>query len=442
MRVVSNQDTAANLILGAGLTGLSTALHAARAGSAPVTVLERGDAVGGKARSRRRDGYTFDITGHWLHLRDERVRALASELFGPGDLVEIERVTGIYTHGVMLPYPFQANLHGLPLPVVQECLATFVEAQAAAAAPDAPTPRTFEDFAVARFGRGIAEQFFIPYNRKLWGAAYDDLTPDWISRFVPLPDVRQVIGGAIGLRQDGLGYNARYLYPAGGGIDALPQALGRAADRAGATVHTGVDVVRIDPRARTVTTADGASHGYQRLVSTLPLPELVRRIDGVPSELAAAAGRLRWVRWRYLDVGTRSPVPMDEHWVYVPDPQVPFFRVGCYSNALPAMAPKGRGSLYVELADRDDPPDLPTIYRELAAIGALASADDVAFAQLHDIEYAYVVFDEAYASAREALFAYLEGLGIRSCGRYGAWIYNSMEDSILAGMEAAQWLNA
>ena len=63
-------------------------------------------------------------------------------------------------------------------------------------------------------------------------------------------------------------------------------------------------------------------------------------------------------------------------------------------------------------------------------------------ADVHDIEYAYVVFDEGYASAREALFAHLEGLGIRSCGRYGAWIYNSMEDSILAGMEAAQWLSS
>ena len=427
--------------MGAGLTGLSTALHAARGDSKPVTVFERASEVGGKARSRRRDGYTFDVTGHWLHLRDDRVRALADAIFAPGDLVEIERKTGIYTHGVMLPYPFQANLHGLPLPVVQECLAAFVEAQVAAGAPDAPAPRTFEDFAVQRFGRGIAEHFFIPYNRKLWGSAYDDLTPDWISRFVPLPDVRQVVGGAIGLRQEGLGYNVRYLYPARGGIDALPRALARAVGRAGVRVATDTDVVRIDPRGRRVHTADGGVHGYEKLVSTLPLPELVARLDGVPDALRAAAGKLRWVRWRYLDVGTRSPVPMEEHWVYVPDPATAFFRVGCYSNALAAMAPAGRGALYVELADRDGAPDIRSIAAGLAQMGALASPDDVAFADVHDIEYAYVVFDEAYASATGALIAHLEDLGIRSCGRYGAWIYNSMEDSIIAGMEAAQWLN-
>ncbi len=342
----------------------------------------------------------------------------------------------------MLPYPFQANLHGLPLPVVQECLATFLEAQVAASAPDAAAPRTFEDFAIKRFGRGIAEQFFIPYNRKLWGTAYDDLTPDWISRFVPLPDVRQVIGGAIGLRQDGLGYNATFLYPVQGGIDALPRALGKAAVDAGVSLRLNADVVRIDPRARRVHLADGSALDYGKLVSTLPLPELVARIDGVPADVLDAAGALRWVRWRYLDIATKSAVPMDEHWVYVPDPDTPFFRVGCYSNALPAMAPPGCGSLYVELADRASAPDLRAIFSALAQMGALSHPDDVAFAEVHDIEYAYVVFDEAYASARESLLAYLDDLGIRSCGRYGAWIYNSMEDSILAGMEAARWSSA
>ncbi len=442
MPVVSSDSAAVPLVLGAGLTGLSTALHAAAEGTCRPVVLERGDAVGGKARSRRRDGYTFDVTGHWLHLRDPRIRALAQEVFEDGDLVEIERRTGIFTHGVMLPYPFQANLYGLPLPVVQECLATFVEAQVAASAPDAPSARTFEDFAIGRFGRGIAEEFFIPYNRKLWGEAYDDLTPDWISRFVPLPDVRQVIGGAIGLRQDGLGYNASFLYPAAGGIDALPNALNRAAQDAGVSVRLNAEVVRIDPNARRVHIDDGTSVRYDKLVSTLPLPELVRRIEGVPEDIRNAAGSLRWVRWRYLDIGTTRPVPMDEHWVYVPDPDTPFFRVGCYSNALPAMAPPGCGSLYVELADRAGKPDMPAILDALTEIGALSHPDDVAFADLRDIEYAYVVFDEAYAQVREALLAYLDGLGIRSCGRYGAWIYNSMEDSILAGMEAATWLSA
>lgn len=429
------------VILGAGLTGLSTALHLLETGTSPFLLVERASRVGGKARSERRDGYTFDITGHWLHLRDERVKALVDRLFDGGDLVEIERKTAIYSHGVMLAYPFQANLHGLPLEVVKECLVGFVEAREAAARPDAKEPETFEAFAVARFGKGIARHFFVPYNTKLWGTHPDNLTASWVSRFVPVPDVEQVIAGSIGLTQEGLGYNARFKYPKAGGIDALPNALERAisAKRDG-VFEMQCDVVEVDVSSKRVklsTRDDWVDYG--RLVSTIPLPELVARIPSAPDEVKAAARALRWVRWRYLDVATRSPSPMPYHWVYVPEPEIPFFRVGVYSNALPVMGGDGGGSLYVELNDRDNPPDLPAVFDALTKMGAIAGPDDVVFAQTRDVEYAYVLFDDAHAAATATIKDWLGRVGIHSCGRYGAWTYNSMEDSIIAGMEAASW---
>jgi protoporphyrinogen oxidase len=366
------------------------------------------------------------------------VQALVQRLFAPSELVEIERRTSVYTHGVMLPYPFQANLFGLPLPVVQECLVGFIEAQRRAAAGDARPPRTFEEFAIARFGEGIARHFFVPYNAKLWGEHYQRLTPAWVSRFVPMPDVEQVVGGAIGLRQEGLGYNVRFSYPARGGIDALPEAMrGALGDAAQLRLHA--DVVGVDADRRVVHLRDGATFSYSALVSTLPLPELVRCLHDPPAPVREAAARLRWVRWRYLNLATRRAPPMREHWVYVPEPEIPFFRVGVFSNALAAMAPPGAGALYVELTDRDRDPDLPRIYAALQQMGALHGPDDVEFVQVRDIEYAYVVFDEDYDEARSTVLQHLESVGIRSCGRYGSWVYNSMEDSIIQGMEAARW---
>ena len=145
------------------------------------------------------------------------------------------------------------------------------------------------------------------------------------------------------------------------------------------------------------------------------------------------------MRWRYLDVATRTKASMQEHWVYVPAPEVPFFRVGVFSNALSAMAPPGCSSLYVELGDRESPPDLPLVLGELAKMGAITSPEDVLFVDTHDIEYAYVVFDDAHAQATATIHAWLAAHGIRSCGRYGAWVYSSMEDALLDGMEAAAW---
>ena len=107
------------------------------------------------------------------------------------------------------------------------------------------------------------------------------------------------------------------------------------------------------------------------------------------------------------------------------------------------MAPAGHGSLYVELSDRGPMPKLddilPETARALAAAGAINSADDVLFAELKEIKYAYVVFDDAHAQATATIHAWLTARDIRSCGRYGAWVYSSMEDALLDGMEAAAW---
>ena len=112
------------VILGAGLAGLSTAYHL----GGDYTLLEQASEPGGLARSRTRDGFTFDVTGHWLHLSDPEVQRLVQSLLGD-DLVTVARRAQVYTHGRYLPYPFQTNLRPLPDAVRAECLEGFLAAR-------------------------------------------------------------------------------------------------------------------------------------------------------------------------------------------------------------------------------------------------------------------------------------------------------------------------
>jgi phytoene dehydrogenase-like protein len=61
------------LIVGAGLAGLSTAYHLSET---PYRLYEREMEVGGLCRSYRKDGFTFDYTGHLLHFRQPQIKAL------------------------------------------------------------------------------------------------------------------------------------------------------------------------------------------------------------------------------------------------------------------------------------------------------------------------------------------------------------------------------
>ncbi|HLM74046.1 MAG TPA: FAD-dependent oxidoreductase [Polyangiaceae bacterium] len=417
-------------VLGAGLTGMSAAYHLGRAG-VPCRTFERLPHVGGHAITLEDEGYRFDRTGHLLHLRDPAMRELALEWIG-GDHLEIDRRSMIWSSGVYTRYPFQANTFGLPPDVAYECLHGFIKAHFA---KEKPAPQNFEEFCLSHFGEGISRHFMIPYNTRLWGVPPSEITAAWCSRFVPLPKLEDVLAGAVGLSGRELGYNARFVYPRLG-IGELSKGLARAVS----SIELGRAPRAIDWRRKTLH-FEGESVRYEALISTAPLPVLVDLLEDPPAVVKAAAGRLRCTHLYYLDVALDAPCGQPLHWVYVPEAKYPFYRVGCYSNFSPAMAPPGKACLYVELADRSEP-DLaslmPAVASGLVEMGIIASPSAIRFSRVRRIDYAYVVFDHAYYASLGAVRPFLEEQGIWSAGRYGAWNYSSMEDALLFGREAAR----
>jgi protoporphyrinogen oxidase len=418
------------LILGAGLAGLSAAWHLRRAG-ASCRVLERRAEVGGHTTTAEEGGYRFDRTGHLLHLRDGAMRELVHRLLGDR-LLHVERRSRVYSHGVYTRYPFQANTFGLPPAVSYECVTGFLEARRA---PPPRAPANFEEFCLAHFGPGFTRHFMVPYNEKLWGVSPREISAAWCQRFVPIPSVEDVIAGAVGLQDRELGYNARFVYPRGG-IGELAAALATEVGE----VELGRAPLRIDPERRLVALPDEEIR-YEHLISTAPLDALGALIDGAPPAVQGAFRRLRCAGLYYLDVALRRPILQDLHWVYVPEARFPFYRVGCYSNFSPELAPPGCASLYVELSDRS-PPDMdrlgPEVIRCLAEMRLIEGPDSVEFVRLRHLSHAYVIFDHDYFEALAVLRPYLLACGIQSTGRYGGWNYSSMEDALLYGRDAAR----
>jgi protoporphyrinogen oxidase len=418
------------VVLGGGLTGISAAYHMGR----DWLLFEKDDRLGGHARTDERDGFHFDKTGHWLHLRDPYTQGLVRELL-PDGLVPVDRRARIFSHGALTRYPFQANLFGLPPEVVAECLMGAIEARTRAWEGE---PRDFAEYCLRHFGAGISRHFMIPYNRKLWGVDLTEITSAWCSRFVPIPKLPDIVAGAVGANPPEMGYNAHFLYPRRGGIETMTRAL--VSRLPGENVRTGCALEALDLRARSVT-AGGSTARYRAVVATVPLPELLARIADLPPAVEEAAQRLRCAPVRYLNVALRRTPDADFHWIYVPEERYPFYRVGIYTNAVPAMAPPGRGSLYVELADRGPAPALDAVLRDvipgLVAAGAMRSPEDLLFAELRELRWAYVVFDHHYYAALSTIIPFLEAHAIYPRGRYGSWVYNSMEDCILAGREVA-----
>jgi protoporphyrinogen oxidase len=417
------------VVLGAGLAGLSAALEL----GGDCRVLEKRDVPGGLADTVEERGFRFDRTGHLLHLSDPGARDLVMELLGD-QLVRVERRARVFSSGAYTHYPFQANLHGLPPKVTAECLGGFIEAYVERRGGRAAAG-TFEEFILSNFGEGIARHFMIPYNRKLWGVHPREITSAWCDRFVPTPTLEEVVDGTVGLAQERLGYNASFLYPKRG-IGALAGAM---AARIGSIEH-GASPTAIDFRKRRLR-LKGEWVPYRALISSIPLDRLARLLVGPPGSVAAAADRLRCTRLRYLDVALDRPPGTDHHWSYVPEREYPFYRVGSYSSFSPAMAPRGKGSLYVELASRA-PVKLerimPGIVSGLSRMGIISRESDILFVRPRTIAHAYVVYDGDRARAADHLLGWLANHRIFSIGRYGRWEYAAMENAIVQGIEAAR----
>lgn len=417
-------------ILGAGLSGLS----AARVLGERAEVHERLSIPGGHVITLEEDGFRFDKTGHLLHLRDPEIRAWLTKLL-EGHLVQVNRMSRVFSHGVYTRYPYQANTYGLPPEVAYECLMGLLEAERVKS--ERPEPTNFEEFCLKHFGAGFSKHFMIPYNQKLWGVHPREITAAWCSRFVPMPKLEDVIAGAVGMNDRELGYNAQFVYPRLG-IGELPKAMVR---ELVSKVHYEHAPSAIDFERRVLKFPDG-DVPYEVLISTAPLDVLLKLATDLPAPVREAASKLRCNPLWYLDVALDVPCGVEGlHWAYVPEEKYPFYRVGCYSNFSPDMAPAGKSCLYVELSSRDEPDLaslLPEVARGLVDMRIISHESQVRFARARRIDHAYVVFDHNYYGALDVIRPYLDQHRVLSVGRYGGWNYSSMEDALMFGRDAAK----
>lgn len=463
-------DAYPTVILGAGPTGLAAALHA----GAQSLLVEQNATVGGWCRSIEQSGFTFDHAGHIMFSSDPDVLALYDRLLG-GNLHWQNREAWIHSHGVYTRYPFQSALYGLPAPVLKECLIGAIEARfgslgkpAAKLSPTGPSravappatasdavdaepvheavasrvPHNFEEFIYRVWGDGVAKHFAIPYNRKLWAVPLTEMETSWLGGRVPLPDLEEMIEGALAPVDKPIGPNARFGYPLRGGFQALMDAFLPLLE---GDIALGTRVVAVSPSRRTVSFDDGRTVAFNTLISTLPLPRLVEALgEEAPAYVREAAKQLRHVSVRCVNLGVARENITDKHWIYYPGDTV-FHRVFVQGNASPHCNPPGGFGLTCEITYSGNKP-LPDegnalvrrCFDDCVKVGLLRADDQLVCANEVDMPCAYVVYDHARAGHVQAIRAWLAQAGILLAGRYSEWAYYNSDHAFVAGRKAAE----
>lgn len=418
------------VVLGAGPAGLAFA-HRYGAGS---VVLEKAAEVGGLSRSIEIGDGVFDIGGHSFHTPHAEVLELVRGLMA-GAWHQQPRDARVWVGGELIPYPFQHHFERLAdQDMVRACRGH--------AADPARVARSahFEEWILNRFGAGVAHHFMLPYNRKLWARDLRGMACDWVGQRVATERVDP--GTAARPERRPLQSDSHVAYPAEGGFGAIFEALARQCPR----IELDQEVVRIDAQNRLVHTRAGQTWRWDRLVSTMPLPALLRCLGDCPADLLCRADELQAVSLKILMLLVRLRNRAVPQRIYIADPGIPPHKVAFNHTSSPALAGRPHHAIMCEVsysADKPAPPDddlLRATVGWLADGGYLAGPQDVAASRVVDVPLGYPVNTHAKPAIVAEIRGYLATRGIHSIGRFGAWDYANSDECMRQGLALADAL--
>ena len=291
-------------------------------------------------------------------------------------------------------------------------------------------------------GQGIADHFMLPYNRKLWARDLCGISTEWTSeRVAAAKGVEERFQHESGARKP-LQSDTRVGYPRRGGFAEIYRSFVPHIPR----LEVNTNVVHIDPKGRVATTEDGRAYRWDVLVSTIPLPKLVRVVEGTPDEIVSAADSLEYLSLRVelLLAGRRLDTPIQR--IYVADPEIPPHKIALNHNSSDHLREQPYHAITAEVSmSPDKPVDVEQIGSKtislLCDLGILRSPQEIVWRGYEEVEFAYPVYTPERPALVKAIKDWMRGHHIYTLGRFGDWEYVNSDACIMKGLRLADDLS-
>lgn len=385
-------------ILGAGPSGLTYAHQLKRAGITSFVVLEQEAEAGGLCRSQIVDGHPLDIGGgHFLDVRRREVLDFLFSFMPREEWREYSRVSKIRLRGKEIDHPLEGNLWQLPL----DAQVDFLESIARAGATRGePAPSDFASWIRWKLGDRIADEYMLPYNRKIWSMPVEALGTYWLHK-LPAVSFPETLRSCLEKRAQGtLPAHGTFLYPARHGYGEVWRRM--AADL-GDRFVPNCPVRSIDPANRCI----NGDVRADTLVTTIPWT-LWPRMAKLPAPVVDAIGNLAHTS---VDVDYHPEnLPTDSHWTYEPDEKVPHHRYLLRHNFVP-----GACGYWTET-------------------NALRSVPPRHFR--HHNPYAYPVNTTLKPAAVDVITRWAHTNSITCLGRWGTWEHLNSDIAVAVALQA------
>ena len=424
------------VILGTGMAGFGAAYRLHGEGITPV-MYDKNSYHGGQTTSVRYDtGFVFDHGPHISFTKDLRIQELLAENVDQ-QYEAVQIALNNYWRGYWPRHPVQLHLHGLPEDTIVKAIEDFV---AERQGPERPV-NNYGDWLLSSFGRSFAELFPMQYTRKYHLTTADNMSIDWLGPRIYRPSLEEVLRGALSPSAPHIHYITHFRYPSHGGFVSY---LGKFVPLGHLKLNHAL--VSIDPGRRELRFSNGHVAQYDGLVSSIPLPDLVGMIQGVPPDVLDASRRLACSTCVLVNIGVDREDLSSAHMTYFYDDDICFTRLSFPHMLSANNVPTGAGSIQAEVYFSEkykpfagSPEDLiEPVINDLRRCGIVRDSDAILSRGAVLLRYANVIFDLDRAAALGTVHGYLDDLGIAYCGRYGDWGYMWTDESFKSGERAAE----
>lgn len=414
------------LIIGAGISGLTFASYCKE----NYLIIEKDSEVGGYCKTHYNKDYVWDYAGHFFHFKTDEFKKKFIDSLDKKDFVTQDKKTFIYFDDKLIDFPFQTHIHELSKDKFIDCLYDLFNKE------EKENYDNFLDMLYGKFGKSITEMFLKPYNEKLYAVDLTKLDKDAMGRFFPYADIKAIIDN---MKQNKVNsYNNTFMYPKKGAqviIDVLMKDI----DENKILLNSVIQSINLEDKKVILT--DGTEIYYEYLINSMPFDKFLKLTNN--KEYIDFSNELTYNKVLVFNLGfNKKSKYNDHHWLYFPDKNINFYRVGFYDNILGA----DKLSMYIEIGypkgavitDEDINRQLSLTLDNLKKCGIIDDTFSLEAYESIVMDPAYVHIDAQNDLKVRKIMKDLANKNVYSVGRYGAWTYCSMEDCMVEAKELSE----
>lgn len=414
------------LIIGAGISGLTFASYCKE----NYLIIEKDSEVGGYCKTHYNKDYVWDYAGHFFHFKTDEFKKKFIDSLDKNDFVTQDKKTFIYFDDKLIDFPFQTHIHELSKDKFIDCLYDLFNKE------EKENYDNFLDMLYGKFGKSITEMFLKPYNEKLYAVDLTKLDKDAMGRFFPYADIKSIIDN---MKQNKVNsYNNTFMYPKKGAqviIDVLMKDI----DENKILLNSIIQSINLEDKKVILT--DGTEIYYEYLINSMPFDKFLKLTNN--KDYIDFSNELTYNKVLVFNLGfNKKSKYNDHHWLYFPDKNINFYRVGFYDNILGA----DKLSMYIEIGypkgtvitDEDINRQLSQTLDNLKKCGIIDDTFSLDAYESIVMDPAYVHIDAQNDLKVRKIMKDLANKNVYSVGRYGAWTYCSMEDCMVEAKELSE----